>query len=254
MDRFNELERLWEERQKKRKLALMFMGGAALAGLAVYLVLPLSAPLPTPKAPEPAQTVAEKTVPAVPQPEKETKTALKTEPAPPPPAPPVTPSKPKLKDPRAITLDLSFREEIDGAINAYRQKHRQPAQPHSDAQEIQTPPQADSTGDEGTLRIKSETVDDSEKIALLIDNYEFDETYENAMKIARHYFASETYPEAIKWALTANQLDSADDESWLIFAKASIAVGDNDQAKKALQTYLLKRDSLRIRQLYQSIK
>ena len=153
-----------------------------------------------------------------------------------------------------ITLDRSFQSQIAAELEAARQKQTRVLPDETQLPEENAASSQTDTAAEPTLRIKSEAVDDSEKISLLIDNYEFDESYENAMKIARHYFASEAYPEAIKWSLAANQLNSADDESWLIFAKASIAVGETEQAKKALQAYLLKRDSLRIRQLYQSIK
>lgn len=237
----------------------MVISGSMLLVFAVYVILPYLAS-DTPQTSEPAPTVQAETdvktvvaaVEPAPQP-RETKPAPKPQPKPEPVPEPktvVSEPEPTLKDPLTITLDRSFQDQIGAALAAYREKE---AQQEQTAQTVPAEEPADTSTDT-SLKIKSETVDDSEKIGLLIDNYEFDETYENAMKIARHFFASDSYPEAIKWALAANQLNSADDESWLIFAKASLAVGESDQAKKALETYLLKRDSLRVRQLYQSIK
>lgn len=268
MDRFNELERTWEERRKKRKLALMAIGGGVFLLLAVYFVMPGIQPQAQPRKPEiaAAQPAPEKQVPQVPKTAAPLKPAEPAAVVHPPKAPEPLPTQetphvaakkaPLLKDPLTITLDRSFEKQIDAALeSSARQKVPQEESTPAPSEPVEPSASAVADTDETPgLQIKSEAVDDSEKIGLLIDNYEFDQTYENAMKITRHYFASKEYREAIQWSLKANQLDSADDESWLIFAKASIAVGEGEQAKKALQTYLQKRDSIRIRQLYQTIK
>lgn len=269
MDRFNELERTWEERRKKRKLALTAIGGGVLLLLAVYFIMPIIQSQAQPTKPEAAtvQAVPDKQTPQEPtaakpvkpaQPSAAIQTPKATEPLPAKEVPQAVAKKmPLLKDPLTITLDRSFEHQIDTDLERYtRQKTEKEESTPAPSEPLKPSVSADPQTDNETsgLQIKSETVDDSEKIGLLIDNYEFDQTYENAMKITRHYFASQDYPNAIQWSLKANQLDSADDESWLIFAKASIAVGEGEQAKKALQTYLQKRDSIRVRQLYQTIK
>jgi outer membrane biosynthesis protein TonB len=249
MDRFNELERLWETRQKKRKIAYASIFALVLAAFALYLFLP-----GTPaKMPQVKTVAAEPALVKAPAPQP--KPLPQAKPLPPKPEPAVQtprtvpPQKERLKDPLSITLDRSFESQVAAAVEACRETRTA-----TETETVETEPKDEiQTALPDSLTIKSETVDDSEKINLLIDNYEFDPTYDNAMKIARHYFATQTYREAVTWSLEANKRNSADDESWLIFAKASVALGESEQAIKALRTYLLKRDSLRIRQLLDEI-
>ena len=56
--------------------------------------------------------------------------------------------------------------------------------------------------------------------------------------MAREYYQIKDYKKSIFWALKANDIDKKAEDSWLIFAKAQIALGYQDEAKRALDAYL----------------
>lgn len=62
-------------------------------------------------------------------------------------------------------------------------------------------------------------------------------SYEKALGLAKKYFDIKAYKKTIFWALKANELDRQSQDSWLIFAKAKRALGEEKEAKNALDTY-----------------
>ncbi|MFQ6342625.1 transformation system protein [Campylobacter sp. VTCC 70190] len=63
-------------------------------------------------------------------------------------------------------------------------------------------------------------------------------SYEKALGLAKKYFDIKAYKKTIFWALKANELDRQSQDSWLIFAKAKRALGEEKEAKNALDTYI----------------
>lgn len=104
------------------------------------------------------------------------------------------------------------------------------------------------------IAVQKEEITQSNLEILYIEEFLADKTYEKALKIAKFYFENNKYEKAIKWSLEANKINSADDESWIIFAKSSMVLGRSDQAKRALLTYLQKRDSINIKKLLNEIR
>nr|WP_246023104.1 CDC27 family protein [Campylobacter estrildidarum] len=75
-------------------------------------------------------------------------------------------------------------------------------------------------------------------IAKLKNNFYKNPSYERALILAREYYRIKDYKKSIFWALKANDIDKKTEDSWLIFAKAQIALGNKNQAEKALNVYL----------------
>lgn len=75
-------------------------------------------------------------------------------------------------------------------------------------------------------------------ITNLEQNFHQKADYKSALHIASLYFADKNYQKALWWSLKANELDKNDAGSWIVFAKASFALGKKDDAKRALQSFL----------------
>lgn len=63
-------------------------------------------------------------------------------------------------------------------------------------------------------------------------------SYEKALNLAKKYFDLKAYKKTIFWALKANELDKQKQDSWLIFAKAKRALGEEKEAELALDAYI----------------
>lgn len=59
-----------------------------------------------------------------------------------------------------------------------------------------------------------------------------------ALILAEEYYHAKEYKEALKWSLIANNMDSKNERSWIIFAKAKAKNGSPKEAIKALKAYL----------------
>lgn len=75
-------------------------------------------------------------------------------------------------------------------------------------------------------------------IAYLQKSFYQNPSYKKALNLANKYFEIQAYKKSIFWALKANELDRQKQDSWLIFAKAKRALGQEREAKRALQAYM----------------
>ena len=72
--------------------------------------------------------------------------------------------------------------------------------------------------------------------------------------LARRYYDLGEYQSAYDYALKTNEIDSNIEESWLIFAKALVKKGEEEQAKKVLLSYIQHSNSIRAKSLLESIQ
>ena len=72
--------------------------------------------------------------------------------------------------------------------------------------------------------------------------------------VARRYYDLGEYQSAYDYALKTNEIDSNIEESWLIFAKSLVKIGEEEQAKKVLQSYIQHSGSMRAKSLLESIQ
>jgi len=72
--------------------------------------------------------------------------------------------------------------------------------------------------------------------------------------VAKNYYELKEYKQAYNYALIANQLDNTIEESWLIFAKSLVKMGQKDEALRVLKKYIGNSNSNSAQILYENIK
>lgn len=77
---------------------------------------------------------------------------------------------------------------------------------------------------------------------------------EDALYLAKYYYAKKAYKKAIQWALETNKLDSDIEESWLIFGKAKAKLGMRTEAIRVLQAYYDRTGSLNAKKILGKIR
>ncbi|RUM46182.1 MAG: hypothetical protein DSY46_00685 [Hydrogenimonas sp.] len=68
-----------------------------------------------------------------------------------------------------------------------------------------------------------------------------------ATYIASMFYKRKQYQDAIRWSIIANSLEPSNEESWLLYAKAKVQLGERDDAIRALRIYLDQYTSKKIR-------
>ncbi|EAK8804818.1 transformation system protein [Campylobacter coli] len=63
-------------------------------------------------------------------------------------------------------------------------------------------------------------------------------SYQKATNLATQYYENKDYEKSIFWSLKANDIDRKNSDSWVLFAKAKQALGKDEEAKQALDTYV----------------
>ncbi len=69
-------------------------------------------------------------------------------------------------------------------------------------------------------------------------NFYQNPSYEKAINLAARYYKNKDYEKSIFWSLKANDIDRKNSSSWILFAKAKQALGKEEEAKQALDTYM----------------
>ena len=71
--------------------------------------------------------------------------------------------------------------------------------------------------------------------------------------LAKYYYAQGKYKMSRNYSLVTNELDPNIDESWILFAKSLVKLGDINKAKKTLKSYIEHTNSLKAKELYKKI-
>jgi len=100
------------------------------------------------------------------------------------------------------------------------------------------------------IQISSE----NNEISMLKENFNKSKNPEIALKRARKCYQDKRYSDTIKWALSANNLDSSIEESWVMFAKAKYMLKQKDDALRALEEYNKNKNKPEINELINKIK
>jgi len=72
--------------------------------------------------------------------------------------------------------------------------------------------------------------------------------------IAQIFYDKAKYKESLKWAIIANDIDSSNEESWILFAKDKVKIGQKQDAINALEAYLKFNKSKKLSLLLSNIK
>ncbi len=102
-----------------------------------------------------------------------------------------------------------------------------------------------------TILISSKKID---KIKYLKERFNETNKFIYAKLLSKEYYKRAKYKKALKWAIIANDLNSSDEESWILFAKSKVKLGKIDDAVNALSAYLKVNNSLRVKALLKKIK
>lgn len=75
-----------------------------------------------------------------------------------------------------------------------------------------------------------------------------------ALMLSEEYYHLKDYKNALKWALSANEIDPQNERSWILFAKAKAKLGSPTEAIKALNVFQKSSPSSKISILIKKIK
>ncbi len=91
-------------------------------------------------------------------------------------------------------------------------------------------------------------------LTFLKKKFEATKDIKYALMVASRYYEKKEYANALKWAIKANEIDSSNEESWIIFAKSKLKLGRKKEAIDALKLYLKNRNSQNVLNVLQQIK
>ena len=83
----------------------------------------------------------------------------------------------------------------------------------------------------------------------LLERFSVAEDFESSIALAYLYFDKQNFEKSIYWSKKASKLSSGNESAWLIYAKSKKALGETEDAIKALHLYLEYFSSARIEKL-----
>lgn len=121
---------------------------------------------------------------------------------------------------------------------------------------VPTPPIESVESTEKTNENTSISIDMKEidTIAYLKQKYYSTSSIVFALMLCEEYYDNKNYEESLKWALTANDIDSENTKTWFWFAKSKVKLNQKDDAIKALKAYLSNNRSKRLSTLLNKIE
>lgn len=113
---------------------------------------------------------------------------------------------------------------------------------------------ASSSGAPLSSRIEIKTSNLSDDKQTLESKFYATNKIEYSLSLAEEAYNKRDYDNAIKWALTSNELDKDNVSSWIIFAKANYKKGRKEDALFALETFNAKAKNSEISSLISKIR
>jgi tetratricopeptide (TPR) repeat protein len=96
---------------------------------------------------------------------------------------------------------------------------------------------------------------DIQNIEELIKKFEASNNIVFATMISEEYFDRKDYKKSLEWALRANELDSQNELSWIMFARNQVKLGKREDAIRALEIYTdYAKDAVSASNLLKNIK
>lgn len=99
-----------------------------------------------------------------------------------------------------------------------------------------------------------QTSTDINVIDMILKKYAEKKDYKNTMELAQAYFNAKKFQEAKYYAIEANNIDSSKDGGWIVFAKASVALGAKADAINALARFNQSGGSTASKELEKELK
>ncbi len=101
------------------------------------------------------------------------------------------------------------------------------------------------------ILISSKKID---KIRYLKNRYKESKKALYAVLLSKEYYKKKIYKNSLYWAQIANNLDSSNEDSWILFAKNKVKLGKKNDAINVLSAYLKVNSSKKIQILLSDIK
>ena len=273
------LEAAWKRYHFKRRIlpAILTAVGIVVAGGAYWLIPdekpkkvshPSAITVPVRIKPDQKPNVLPPIVEKHPSPKATTKaTVVKTEKRPPAHSTPVIERPAKDENPPAkvakIEPDMDFLQRFERRPNRHSPAPKalptpKPPKPQPIIREDAAPAKEQSRtviqrkSPNKKLSIKSQKTNNTLKT--LIERYNKTEDPKLATYIAQSFYKKGNYKETIRWSIIANNLEPGNETSWLLFAKAKVALGQKEDAINALRIYLNQYSSKKIHSYLQTIE
>jgi len=104
------------------------------------------------------------------------------------------------------------------------------------------------------VQLKVTEVKSKKVVKQIEERFHVARDYDDAIYLAKYYYQKRRYKKAEYWAMQANTIDSTQEESWMIFAKAKAKRGRRAEALKVLQAYYDRSGSARVKDLIDRIR
>ncbi len=98
------------------------------------------------------------------------------------------------------------------------------------------------------------SVDNKALVKTIESRFKMTKDYDDAMFLAKYYYAKKNFKKAEYWAMQANLIDSNQEDSWIVFAKAKAKQGKRADALRVLQAYFDRTGSMKIKNLIDRIR
>ncbi|MBE0490851.1 MAG: hypothetical protein IBX44_01215 [Sulfurospirillum sp.] len=108
-----------------------------------------------------------------------------------------------------------------------------------------------ATNDKVVIHMKSSDLD---TIQYLENKFYASENIVFAIMLAEELYNAKNYEESLKWSLRANEIDAKNDKTWFWFAKNKAKLGQTKDAIIAIEVFLNKNSSSRLKDLLKELK
>ncbi|WP_281950831.1 CDC27 family protein [Nitrosophilus kaiyonis] len=98
-------------------------------------------------------------------------------------------------------------------------------------------------------KIVIKTKSNEDIIDSIIKKFEKNPDPKLAIFLSKTFYKDKDYKKSLYWAIKANELDSSNYQSWILFAKASVKLGKKNDAINALRAYLKNHNSYEAKKL-----
>jgi len=148
-----------------------------------------------------------------------------------------------------LTPSLHFMDNIEDNLNPYVDIEEEPIVIESNLQETQssTPSQVSEAPVKSEVNVpvqqKTKGLSITKKqeesdLKDVIRRFKKNKNPALSLFVAKRYYALEQYQKSYNYALMTNELDKNIDESWIIFSKSLVKLGQHELATLTLKTYL----------------
>lgn len=158
-----------------------------------------------------------------------------------------TVQSPKEPSPANLVLEpsLHFMDNIEDGLNPYVDEEREPVTTTSRQNDINDNTEAiqdivvyNAPAEEKKKLITMTKNQDESDLKDVIRRFKQNKNPSLSLFIAKRYYELEQYQKSYNYALMTNEIDKGIDESWIIFSKSLVKLGQHELATLTLKSYL----------------